>query len=300
VPLRSYYQLVVPADARGNAMAVMNTVYYGLTTALAVLLFALARVQALTLTGQLGLLAVLAALGALASWRALFRESFELALEVFLWPLYRIRGHGPGLDRVPVRGPLLIVANHSSWLDPPWLAKVIPRRITAMMTSLFYDLPVLHWFMRRVFQAIRVEASTFRREAPEIQLAVEALDRGECVLIFPEGFMRRRADQLLRPFGQGVWHILRQRPATPVLVCWIEGGWGTFTSYQPDWWRRIDVAVSEPRVLDPSLLADHRATRTYLMQACLDARRHLGLEEPPDQGPGQQAPALAGEEPEEG
>jgi hypothetical protein len=93
----------------------------------------------------------------------------------------------------------------------------------------------------------------------------------------------------LRQFGQGVWLILRKRPSTPVVVCWIEGGWGSYTSYfggpptvnkKLDWWHRIDVAIAEPQVLEPALLADHRATRTYLMRACLAARRYLGRPAP--------------------
>jgi hypothetical protein len=47
-----------------------------------------------------------------------------------------------------------------------------------------------------------------------------------------------------------------------------------------DFWRHIDVAVSEPRVLDPAILADHRTTRAYLMEACLNARSYSGLEIP--------------------
>jgi hypothetical protein len=31
-------------------------------------------------------------------------------------------------------------------------------------------------------------------------------------------------------------------------------------------------------VLDAAVLEHHRTTRNFLMQACLDARRHLGLE----------------------
>jgi 1-acyl-sn-glycerol-3-phosphate acyltransferase len=156
-----------------------------------------------------------------------------------------------------------------------------------MMTSLFYDLPVLRWLMTRVVRAIRVQASTFRREAPELEEAIAALDRGECVIIFPEGFMRRRDDQPLRQFGQGVWHILSERPQTQVAVCWIEGGWGSYFSYRNgnpttnkpmDVWRHIDVAVGPAQVLDPQVLKDHRATRAYLMRTCLEARRYLGLE----------------------
>ena len=287
VPLRANYQAVVPPDARGNAMAVMNTISYGLTAAFAGAMFGLARSGILSVRGQLILLAALAAVGAVTAWRVLFRESYEQVLEVILWPIYRMRGRGPGLEKLPVRGPLLVVANHSCWFDPAFLGKVLPRRFTAMMSSAFYDLPVLRWMASRVYRAIRVESSTFRREAPELRQAIAALDRGDCVVVFPEGAMRKRADQPLRRFGQGVWHILRERPNTPVVVCWIEGAWGSYFSYyngpptrnkRLDWWRSIDVAMNEPQVLDPALLRDQRATRAYLMEACLDARRHLGLE----------------------
>ncbi len=43
VPLRAAYQAAVPADARGNGMAVMNTIIYVLTTALAVVMVGLVR-----------------------------------------------------------------------------------------------------------------------------------------------------------------------------------------------------------------------------------------------------------------
>jgi hypothetical protein len=98
--------------------------------------------------------------------------------------------------------------------------------------------------------------------------------------------LKRKEEQWLRQFGQGVWRILRDRPATPVVVCWIEGGWGSYTSYfqgpptvnkRMDWWRPIRIAMESPRRLDAALLADQRATRAYLMQACLDARKYLGL-----------------------
>jgi 1-acyl-sn-glycerol-3-phosphate acyltransferase len=107
------------------------------------------------------------------------------------------------------------------------------------------------------------------------------------VVIFPEGFLRRRQEVNLRQFGQGVWHILHARPQTPVVVCWIEGGWGSYMSYfngpplvnkRPDIWRRIDVAIGDPQLLGTGLLEDDRTTRSYLMGVCLQARRFLRLE----------------------
>jgi 1-acyl-sn-glycerol-3-phosphate acyltransferase len=289
VPLRATYQASVPADARGNALAISNTANYFIVIALALPIFGLIQAELLSGKGQVWLIAGLAAIATSMASRLYLREILELLTEFLIWPFYRIKGRGPGLECFP-QGPVLVLANHSSWIDPVWLAKVLPRRVTPMMTSLFYDKPFLRWLMVRIVHAIRVEASFFRREAPELKQAVAALERGECVIVFPEGRMRRREDQLVHRFGQGIWHILRERPSTPVVPCWIEGGWGSCFSYRGgppgknkrlDWRRRITVVVGEPRLLEPSVLADHLATRTHLMEACLSARRDLGLEAPP-------------------
>jgi 1-acyl-sn-glycerol-3-phosphate acyltransferase len=236
-----------------------------------------------------GVLAAAVGLAAVASWGLLSIHTLELIVEFVVWPMYNIRAHGPGLSKIPRRGPVLLIANHSSYADPFWLSKVVPRKVTPMMTSVFYDLPVIHWFMVHAVGAIRVQAATFRREAPELREAVAMLRRGGCVLLFPEGTLRKREQQLLLPFGQGVWHILKELPQTPVVFCWIEGGWGSFASYYKglpmqkkrlDLRRTIDIALSEPRVVDPTVLADQRATRTFLRQACLEGRKSLGLPVP--------------------
>jgi 1-acyl-sn-glycerol-3-phosphate acyltransferase len=287
VPLRAAYLAAVPADARGNGTAVMNTAIYVLTTALSLLLAGLVRGGALpTPAAQLGLLAVLAAFFAIAAWRQLYPQAVEQIMEMLLAPMYRVRVHGPGRDLMQRGGPLIIIANHAAYFDPFWLCKMVPRKVTPMMTSAFFDLPFIRWSMVHVVNAIRVPVARFRREAPELREAVDVLRQGGCVLIFPEAQLRRRDDQPLRMFGQGVWRILQEMPQTPVLVCWIEGGWRSFTSYYNgpplrgkwiDCRRRIDIAIDEPRVLNKTLLADQHATRRYVMQMCLECRRYLGL-----------------------
>jgi 1-acyl-sn-glycerol-3-phosphate acyltransferase len=287
VPLRSFYQASVPADARGNGMAFMNLAIYLFTVALALLVFGLSESGMLaTASAQLVFLMVLTGLGAAAAVVLALRPLLEFTGECILWPFYRIRSYGPGVDAFPMRGPVLIVSNHAAWGDPLWLGKVVPRFLTPMMTSVYYDKPVVHWLMKHVAHTIRVPASTFRREAPELKDAVAALDSGRVVVVFPEGALKRKEEQWLRQFGQGVWRILRDRPHTPVVVCWVEGGWGSYTSYfngpptvnkRLDWWRPIRIAMDNPRRLDAELLSDQRATRAYLMQACIDARKYLGL-----------------------
>jgi 1-acyl-sn-glycerol-3-phosphate acyltransferase len=289
VPLAATYQGSLPPDARGNGMAVRNFADYLLVALMAGLLFGLAQWAGWSASAQLWLIAALTGILALLSWRLLIGPVFELFLEFVIWPIYRIKGYGPGLDAIPPRGPVLVIANHTAWMDPVWAGKVVPRRLIGMLTSVFFDIPALRFVMTHLAETIRVEQSTFRREVPEIQKAVAILDRGDCVLIFPEGGLRKKEENLIKQFGQGVWHILSARPQTPVVLCWIEGGWGSYFSYfkgpptknkRFDFWRRIRVAVNEPEVLAPEILADQRATRRYLMDRCLATRRFLGLEVP--------------------
>lgn len=274
VALLTSYEAGLPTDSRGMGFAVLN----GLAALFAGLIYILGL--------SLWALAAITLVAVVIAWRVLIRDAVEQIVELITLPFYRVHVHGPGLEQVPLEGPLIVIANHSAWFDPIWLAKVLPRRLVPMLTSVFYDIPVLRTLVK-VAGTIRVEYSRFRKEAPELEQAVAVLDRGQALLIFPEGQMRKLEDVPLRPFGRGVWRILQERPETPVLVCWIEGGWGSFASYykgkptknkRVDLLRRIDVAVSPPRVLEPEVLADHRATRTRLAQDCLDARKHLNLE----------------------
>lgn len=222
-------------------------------------------------------------------WLYLFRrEMIEAFAELFFLPWYRFKLVGPGIGQFPPYGPVLVVANHASWFDPIWVGKVVPRQITPMMTSTFYDKAGLKFVVKEIFRTIRVADISRRKETPpELQEAAERLEHGECVLLFPEGRMRREDNELLKHFGQGVWYILKARPDTPIVPLWIEGGWGSFASYangtppavnksfRLDWNRRITVVMGEPIRIDPPLLEEHQTTRKYLMDCVLALRKFL-------------------------
>lgn len=217
-------------------------------------------------------------------WLRFLRPFVELCLEPCARLLYRIKA--TGTKRLPAFGPCLVVANHAFWFDPCILGVILPRPITPIMTQRFFDVWFLKPLLKYVFRVIVVPEKTMKRETPELEQAVAALDRGEVVVIFPEGYLRRKEEVPLRRFGQGVWHILRARPDTPVVACWIEGGWGSKFSYKDgpptvnkpmDFRRKIDVAVSEPQVVPAEVLAEGIGTRIHLMNRVAAMRQPLGL-----------------------
>jgi 1-acyl-sn-glycerol-3-phosphate acyltransferase len=181
------------------------------------------------------------------AWARLFRPAFELTVEPVLWLMYRIRGKGPGLERFPRTGACLVLANHACWFDPIFLAKVIPRPITPMMTSRFYDLRLIVRLMR-AFGVIRVPDKALKKDAPEVREALAALDRGECVVVFPEGYLRRST----------------ARPPTK--------------NKKKDLRRPLAVGVSAATKIPPDVLAEHLRTRIHLMNLVIAARAHLGLD----------------------
>jgi 1-acyl-sn-glycerol-3-phosphate acyltransferase len=231
-----------------------------------------------------------AAIGLIGFTYFLFRPFIELINELvfrFLW--YPI-AYGPGKYGLPTRGPALIVGNHAAMFDPVWLSGVIPLRNRAMMISTVLDKPFLKWLCGRVYQAIRVPAEGFRRNAPEIEEAIAALREGDTVMIFPEAWLRRKEEQPIRRFANGVHRILSQCPNTPVITCWIEDGWGSWTSWKngppgknkpKDILKKIRIGINEAEILPADMLKDHISTRRYLMQRVLHARAHLGLPEYP-------------------
>jgi 1-acyl-sn-glycerol-3-phosphate acyltransferase len=218
-------------------------------------------------------------------WIRLFRPAFEITLEPVVWLLYKVYGRGDGLKKFPRTGPCIVIANHACWLDPLFLAKVLPRPVTPMMTARFYNLPVMRRLMI-AFGVIQVSEKAIKKDTPEIREAIAAIDRGECLVIFPEGYLRRTEEQPLRRFGQGIWQILQARPNTPIFACWIEGGWGSYTSYRNglptknkklDFRRPLGVGISTPATIPSELLTEHMSARLYLMNLVGAARKNLGL-----------------------
>jgi 1-acyl-sn-glycerol-3-phosphate acyltransferase len=89
-----------------------------------------------------------------------------------------------GEDNVPMSGPLVVAANHRSFLDPPMLGTWFPRVVDFMAKEELFKIPVLGYLISKVhaFPVSRdtADIGSFRR-------ALRILKAGGVVGIFPEG-----------------------------------------------------------------------------------------------------------------
>src|SRR5437016_946547 len=89
-------------------------------------------------------------------------------LKAALTPLLRLgyRLRVTGREHVPRRGPVILAANHRSFLDSVFLPLVVPRRVTFVAKAEYLDDPKTAWFFRACGQIRSAAAAATRASAP--------------------------------------------------------------------------------------------------------------------------------------
>lgn len=121
-----------------------------------------------------------------------FAYRFAVAL---LWPFMRVmvKWEGSGAEKLRnADGGVVVAPNHTSWFDPLIVAFILwqsnrPPRFLAK-ESVFH-VPVVGWIIKSAGQIPVHRASSDASKA--IRSALAALERGECVVVYPEGTITR-------------------------------------------------------------------------------------------------------------
>lgn len=116
------------------------------------------------------------------------------------------------------RRPYVVVANHQSVLDIPFLARM-PLECKWVAKEALMKTPVLGWMMR-IAGDIPLDRSSRRSGVQALLAARKVLDNKCSVFFFPEG--TRAQDDKVHAFNDGAFH-LAIKTQLPVLPMAIEG-----------------------------------------------------------------------------
>ena len=152
-----------------------------------------------------------------------------------------------GLENIPKTGALLIAGNHLSNADPPAIGSFagLVRDSRFVAKKELFSVPGLGWFFRHC-NYISVDRKRTIGDMGALKEVVDALGRGESVVMFPEGTRSKTGKPQKPKSGIG---FLVYKTGAPVLPVKIEGTFGW------PWVRKIRVKFGTVMhlVSDPAL-----------------------------------------------
>jgi 1-acyl-sn-glycerol-3-phosphate acyltransferase len=148
------------------------------------------------------------------------RWSYHLA-QVISRGIFELAFSGRALNtrRVPLEGPVLLLSNHQSFLDPVLVALPIPRECAFMARDTLFKQPQFSKLIRYL-NAFPVKRGT--ADVGAIKESLRRLKRGEAVVAFPEG--TRTSDGQIGSMQTGAV-LLARKSSAPIVPVNIHGAY---------------------------------------------------------------------------
>ena len=131
------------------------------------------------------------------------------------------------VEVAPTEGPYLVLPNHSSMLDPFWVAWHLQRPVRFMATAHLFRIPVVRWLLEAVGGFPKMK---FVKDQESMETLNTLYGAGLPIMVFPEG--NRSWDGRPQPVLPGIGRLV-QRLEGRVVFARILNGY----LFQPRWAR---------------------------------------------------------------
>jgi acyl-[acyl-carrier-protein]-phospholipid O-acyltransferase/long-chain-fatty-acid--[acyl-carrier-protein] ligase len=150
-------------------------------------------------------------------------ERLLRGLGLFLGRLiYRVKAEFAA--RLP-KGGFLLLPNHLTWVDAIVLQLATPRPIRFIVYEGIYRLPLLY----PIFRCVGAIPISPKGAKDAVRAAIELIEQGEVVCLFPEGELSR-SGMLLR-LKRG-YELIARGAKCPVVPVWLDQLWGSIFSFE--------------------------------------------------------------------
>jgi len=175
-------------------------------------------------------------------------------------------------DRIPGNRPLILASNHCSNLDPPVVGSVFRERMRYIAKASLFR-PFLFGFALRTLGAVPVSREDEAKAAMVLKMFLRFLQKGENILIFPEG--KRSPDGTIQPLEGGV-ALLSLKSRCPILPVYVYGTFSALPSGKT-FPRAVKIVMNYGSLIDPSTLpeniSDREARAEILDRLAIEYRR---------------------------
>jgi 1-acyl-sn-glycerol-3-phosphate acyltransferase len=186
------------------------------------------------------------------SWRDRLWYRFNFWVQ---WPFMTLAFsfRDEGSQNVPRTGPVLLLANHESFLDPPLIGLAVRRKINYLARKTLFKPAAFASYMRSM-GTIPVDQEGIAKEG--LKTSIDLLRSGKALLVFPEGERTLSGEML--PFKPGIQLVLRKAPV-PIVPVGVAGAYEAFPRkallprFSPLFWSPTgaSVAVSVGKPIPP-------------------------------------------------
>ncbi len=131
-----------------------------------------------------------------------------------------------GKENLPIKGSAILVANHNSHLDTLVIMSLFSLKTLEKVRPIgawdyFCNKPYKKWLSKHLIDLIALKRRPSKTDGHPFGEIYEALDKGDIVLLFPEG--SRGDPEVMKPFKTGIAHIAKDYPHVPVIPLSIYG-----------------------------------------------------------------------------
>lgn len=239
VTIDTILQKITPDRIRGNIFGFKTTatslVFLGATWAVSELVLA---VSPFKIFKMVSLISLIVALSVMLFDRKFRHFTVRTSVGLIFRILFPVQIEGR--EFLSKNGKVVLAGNHTGWVDTLILQTACKRPVWYVTGPAAFQIPIVKWIVG-YFNVIPLQ---YGKGVQALDAAVNKLNKGEVVCIFPEGKLTK--DGTLNKFHRGVSYIHKQSKA-PIVPFVIQGGFEAWAYNKPfPTFRKVVVQFGQP------------------------------------------------------